>query len=174
MPAADGRFWVQPLKLPKRPLRFVLRQFCVSPTAFVEGGCSPPLFWRWCGLQPLFVVSSNLRRERRLQAHQQQANALIEQQRLISPSGLERSNLDFTTLLDSGTESPLSCKGKPMVLRGAVVSGSTVLVVIPWWRCAEHHTAWRQDRTDQLLLVAAAGGSMLFTALLLSWCCSAA
>ena len=63
------------------------------------------------GYSLLFVVSSNLRQERRLQAHQQQANALIEQQRLISPSGLERSNLGFQlTLLDSGTESPPRCR----------------------------------------------------------------
>ena len=48
------------------------------------------------GYSLLFVVSSNLRQERRLQAYQQQANALIEQQRLISPSMQERSNLDFS------------------------------------------------------------------------------
>ena len=122
------------------------------------------------GYSLLFVVSSNLRQERRLQAYQQQANALIEQQRLISPSGLERSNLGFQlTLLDSGTESP------PQLQMHA--DGSAWMVSRQWLNSPGRYPLvevrqnitqqWRQDRTDQMLLAAAAGGSMLFTALLL-------
>ena len=122
------------------------------------------------GYSLLFVVSSNLRQDRRLQAYQLHANALIEQQRLISPSGLEHSNLGFQlTLLDSGTESPPQLQMEP--------DGSAWMVSRQWLNSPGRYPLvevrqnitqqWRQDRTDQLLLVAAAGGSMLFTALLL-------
>jgi two-component system OmpR family sensor kinase len=122
------------------------------------------------GYSLLFVVSSNLRQERRLQAYQQQANALIEQQRLISSTEPELSGLDLQlTLLDSGTESApqlqLDADGSAWMVSRQWLNrpGRSPLVEV-----RQNITQqWRQDRTDQLLLVAAAGGSMLFTALLL-------
>ena len=122
------------------------------------------------GYSLLFVVSSNLRQERRLQAHQQQADALIEQQRLISSTEPELSGLGLQlTLLDSGTESApqlqLDADGSAWMVSRQWLNrpGRSPLVEV-----RQNITEqWRQDRTDQLLLVAAAGGSMLFTALLL-------